>query len=653
VRRLGRLGLVVLWVGAALFVTAAPAHAHAALEEADPPQGASLTTSPSALTLTFTEAPDPELSVIRILDAAGKPVDQGEVEPVAGRPESLRVTVSPLAQGTYTVSWQTLSAVDGHSLRGSYGLGVGVPAPARPVAAATSNAYRPTVLAVAGRAGFYIGLVALFGAAWMAALVVPGTSGALVKVIAVAWVLAGLGVVAITHEQLRAADVAWGDLLSTSLSDAFLWRVVPMAVVGNALVLIPLTTDRARRAALVVVAGGALGAMVGDVTSSHAAASASRWVQGTVQAVHFVAAATWIGGLGALLLASRRLEGQALERAARRFSGVAGVSLAVVVATGAVRAFNDVGGWGRLVDTGFGRLVLLKSTLLLLLAGLGGVNRFRHVPAVQRSVRGLRRVGTAELGVAAVVLVATGLLVNLAPGGTGARAASGTRPVRVTGADFGTTTRVTLEADPGTVGPNRFTARVVDYDSGAPVDVDRIRLEFSAADRPDVGSSVLGLPRTGPGRYTGEGANLSLEGRWSVRILVPRGTEAVEVPLELTTRKPTQRVEVDRRPGLPAIYTVTLAGSSTVQIYLDPGRPGPNDLHVTFFDAGGAERPVDSLTGTATGPTGTTTALEINRLTPGHFSASTNPVAGRWRYALAGSANGVPVAAEVAIDVGG
>ena len=190
-----------------------------------------------------------------------------------------------------------------------------------------------------------------------------------------------------------------------------------------------------RRAAFVVVAGGALAAMVGDVTSSHAAASSSKWVQGTVQWVHFASAAVWLGGLGALLLATRRLVGDDLARAVRRYSTVAGVALAVVVTTGVTRAVNEVGGWARLVDTGFGRLVVLKSSLLLVLAGLGGINRFRNVPAVRESLRGLRRVGTSELAVAAVVLSATGLLVNLAPGGTPKAVALETvKPVRVSGA---------------------------------------------------------------------------------------------------------------------------------------------------------------------------------------------------------------------------
>jgi copper transport protein len=650
-RRLARLVVVLVAAGAGVLSAPVPAHAHAALEDADPPRGASLASSPTALVLTFTEAPDPNLSTIRILDSDGNPVEQGQVEAVAGRPDSLQVSVSPLGSGVYTVNWQTLSRVDGHTIKGAYALGVGVEVPAAQAGVGARENPSPTALAVASRSGFYLGLVALLGLSWLAA-VKPSTGvSAMLVASGLSWVVAGAGAVGITAAQRDAAGIGWGDVMSSSLADSFMWRVIPLVIVGNALAVAALTVGRARRVAVAIVAGGTLAAMVGDVTSSHAAASTAKWLQGSIQAVHFAAAAVWIGGLGALLLATRRLRGDDLARTVRRYSTVAGISLAIVVATGVTRAVNEVGGWARLYDTGFGRLVLLKSALLLGLAGLGAVNRFRHVPTMPGSLGGLRRVGTAELGIAAVVLVATGLLVNVAPGGTKAVATPANQSVRATGADFGTTIRVALEATPGTVGPNRFVVRVSDYDTREPVDADRVALRFALDDRPDIAPSALRLERTGPGRYEAEGTNLSLNGKWSVTVLVDRGVDSVEVPLELTTRKPEQRVDVDRTPGLPTIYTVTLAGRGTVQVYLDPGAPGENELHVTFFDDAGRERSVDDLEVTAAASGAAPEPIRTRELSPGHFAATVDADTGTSRYSVTAVANGVRVAAEVDIEV--
>src|SRR5207302_5301660 len=99
----------------------------------------------------------------------------------------------------------------------------------------------------------------------------------------------------------------------------------------------------------------------------------------------------------------------------RRFSTMAGVALLAVAATGTVRAVIEIGAWDRLWSTTFGKLVIVKVALLLVLAGLGAVNRFVMVPRASRVVRGLRRVGSAEVLVAVSALVIAAALVNEAP----------------------------------------------------------------------------------------------------------------------------------------------------------------------------------------------------------------------------------------------
>ena len=127
--RLGLAGLVLAGACVGALGAPTPASAHALLKDADPPQGASLTTSPTGLTLTFTETPDPKVSLINVLDSTGRAVPHGPIAVVPGRPDSLHVSVSNLPQGTYTIDWRALSKVDGHLADGSYALGVGVPAP--------------------------------------------------------------------------------------------------------------------------------------------------------------------------------------------------------------------------------------------------------------------------------------------------------------------------------------------------------------------------------------------------------------------------------------------------------------------------------------------------------------------------------------------
>jgi hypothetical protein len=79
---------------------------------------------------------------------------------------------------------------------------------------------------------------------------------------------------------------------------------------------------------------------------------------------------------------------------------------------------------------------------------------------------------------------------------------------------------------------------------------------------------------------------------------------------------------VDVVPGAPTLYTVHLDGGRSVQLYLDPGRTGKNDLHATFFDATGSELPVPSATFLVSPSGGSATISAGRELEPGHFITS-------------------------------
>src|SRR5205807_9606940 len=96
----------------------------------DPAAGATVDRAPHQILLFFTEPPDPALSSVTVLDSTGQVVETvGTAESVAGQPDELRVPVTSLPDGVYTVNWRTVSKVDGHVTGNSFAFGVGVPAP--------------------------------------------------------------------------------------------------------------------------------------------------------------------------------------------------------------------------------------------------------------------------------------------------------------------------------------------------------------------------------------------------------------------------------------------------------------------------------------------------------------------------------------------
>jgi nitrogen fixation protein FixH len=304
----------------------------------------------------------------------------------------------------------------------------------------------------------------------------------------------------------------------------------------------------------------------------------------------------------------------------RRYSAVAGVAIGVLAATGVVRAIDAVGGWAPLWDTGYGRLVLVKAGLLVVLAGLGAINRYRNVG---RSLTGLRRVGATELAVASAVFVVTGFLTTSPPPATAKVSAP---EVVLTASDFGTTVKARLTVSPAQPGDNRFTLRLADYDSGQPVAADRVTARFALPAYPGASPSSLELAPTTPGTFAASGTNLSLPGRWTVVLVIERGAGSLELTMELTTRTPPPPLSVARAPGQPTITTATLPGGSTLQTYVDPERPGPTELHLTFFTPAGTEEAVASAAVTA----GDTDAPTPRRLGPGHFVVDVTAPSGPW-----------------------
>jgi copper transport protein len=394
------------------------------------------------------------------------------------------------------------------------------------------------------------------------------------------------------------------------------------------------------RLVLVGVAAGVT--MLLHVLVGHAAGpSPLRTVNLAVQWLHLLAVGAWIGGLVWLLAGLRGRDRAEQVGSAVRFSKLAAPVLGLVAITGLSRALHLAGGWQGLIDSGYGRLLDLKVALFCGLVALGAVNRFRIVPALAGGVRrlgGLRRNVRGEVVLAACILAITAVLSQLPPGKFVVEQASARPPapptVQVEGTDFATSVRIALTVTPGTPGPNAFTAKVTDYDSGEDWPATRVALRLTPRDQPEIGASTLDLARDGEGLWKGRGSQLSIAGSWTVVGLVEGSGPAVTVPMELATRETPQQIKVSEVPGQPTLYTITLPAGETLQGYIDPGRPGPNTVHFTFFNSSGDEQPSSRARATMTRASGAPEELTLIRLGEGHFAADIDLDPGRVAFAI-------------------
>jgi copper resistance protein D len=151
----------------------------------------------------------------------------------------------------------------------------------------------------------------------------------------------------------------------------------------------------------------------------------------TADALHLVAAASWVGGLAPLVIllaAARRHQAVGSASLARnatmRFSTLGIVSVTTLLATGVVNAWILVGSFPALVITDYGQLLMLKLVVFAAMLVFAAVNRFCLTPRLAVSsgsesqleaLRQLTRNSAIEIVLGLAIFVIVGLLGTLHP----------------------------------------------------------------------------------------------------------------------------------------------------------------------------------------------------------------------------------------------
>jgi len=325
-----------------------------------------------------------------------KAIRNGGGSVLGGKPRIVggRVLVVPLrtglGDGDYTVLWRVLSE-DGHTVSGVLAFGVG--AGRAPPQAALSAGNGPSAQDVVSRLLFFAGLLTAAGAACFRFAVGPAP----LRLMLGAFLLVFIGASGMAHD--------------VSLSTRFGTVIAVAAVVsGLGAVLAAVAPLLPWLEPLPFLAGLALLPL--PTLAGHSLDRGRPLLEPAVDFLHVAAASFWLGGLVALALA---LMGPGdRTRMLRRFSNVALVSVAVLAATGVIRAFAELSSLGQLWSTGYGQVLIVKTALLAALGTIGWLNRYRLVPRL--SLDSLRRSVAVELALFAALVAAVALLTDLRPG---------------------------------------------------------------------------------------------------------------------------------------------------------------------------------------------------------------------------------------------
>ncbi len=205
-----------------------------------------------------------------------------------------------------------------------------------------------------------------------------------------------------------------GMVLRDLLSAPFL-RAQAVSVIASISIAI-LSWTRLSKALLLFAAA----LVASTVWLSHAVAQMDhRWMLASLTSLHHLGTAAWVGAMPYLLLTLRNDDdGRTRERSIRRFSVMAMVGVAVLVAAGVGMSWFYVGSLSGLYGTAYGTLLLAKIYLLALMLTLGGANWYllrtaSSIPAPL--LRRLRRFSEVEIGLGFTVLLAAASLTSQPP----------------------------------------------------------------------------------------------------------------------------------------------------------------------------------------------------------------------------------------------
>lgn len=601
-RRLWFLAIigVLLFLGG---IIVAPAFAHAVPVRSTPATNAILDASPAEVTIQFNEPVVPELSQITVLTQAGQAVDVGTLQAADAENRTLAISLPSLSDGAYLVSWQVLSAVDGHTTSGTFSFGIGN-ATLTAVSEEVTVTAQLSPLSAAARWLTLTGISLLMGLfafrlfVWnpvLADVELEAEEEALDQTLAqiglnvgrIGLAVIGVALVLIFFDQAATSNLfqlsnfrTW---LGTQFGAVWVVRVLLTAVLHFHLTLfVDVRGGRQDLRGWEWWAGLALavGVALTSALISHSAALTENVTQAVlIDWLHVLAASIWVGGLLFFALVvwhSRHLKSDNRSwltlSLILNFSAIAAMAVGALTASGVYLAARHVGSWTSLVSTAYGLALLAKLTIALIVFGIAGVNLTIIKPRLNaayndedtvksdRLVARFSRFVRIEAGLALLLLVAAGILTDLQRG-VDAPALSD-EPGRTVVTQSADDLDVELAIEPALVGQNTFDITITDENGDLVTDAEDVSIRYTFLGQ-SLGAETAAAEQLDNGRYRVAGSYISLFGTWQLEVSIRRpGAYDTFAPfrLEAGVGGDIRSVDSGVRPLESAAKFLTLAG---------------------------------------------------------------------------------------------
>lgn len=520
-----RLMLLIAMIGFSLFSFIGNAQAHAVLVQTTPSANDQMDVSPPSVEIVFNERLDSGGAKVQVLNESSRNIAKGQLERI-NEGTGLRIALPKLGEGHYTVSYSVISS-DGHPISGAYVFTVGNPAPLPDASQLDPHQQvghshnhggpgmsQQSFLLYTSRILYFAGLLVVAGLALWSLLRHAssiarevhdqslGLAGKFAMIATMAYVffsLQDLGQDEPISEWGRIlTDTTIGKLYMAELLLAFAAPLLPKLAVAARLVW-------------------AAAALFVEAWSGHAAAFNPIAYTVGLDFVHLAAASVWSTGL-VLLLAIWLKERPEAGRFALLFSKWALISFLVLWVTGVLTTLNFLPSLDYLFYTNWGKWLIAKAALSLLVAVTALLIRLR----LRKGELPRGSLLKIDVGLLAAIVLCVGVFTYQSP-------LPANQPLNYH--KMGTDMHFTLRVTPNTPGDNQFTLKIWLPESigkGAPKSV---QLRLLSLDKEDMGfidvplemysdEELDAFPDFIKTTFRAQGPYLPFAGEWKAQIRV-------------------------------------------------------------------------------------------------------------------------------------
>ena len=560
-------------------VTISSAAAHPFTEETNPNSSQNAQVGITEISVVFSEPVELDFSSLKVYDSNGNQIDNKDTKYYQGE-TSLTVTTPPLEEGIYTVTSKVLSKVDGHLVEGAFIFAVG-----DIKLDVTANEPAASELLFFPEAGArfpgLVGQTIVLGSV-LASLLIWGTQnkglirkelekidivhhGKFMSITGIGLMLVLASNILMLAVQTLRLETSALDAIQTTFGTSWLIRMIITIMLLGVWFWMERKKQIVKKMGYIPMLVLSL-ALIGTTTIIGHGAASGQLSAITLDYVHNLVAAIWIGGIFyfvfVILPTFSRLEKIKMEKMSLvmipRFSIAFVIALGIVIISGPTLMWLLESNVGIITESTYGKLIFAKIAIAAVMIALGGFFQLKLQKTGEKMLDSksfsvhnkLKKSLKFDVALGIILLGVVALLTNgTLPAGEIQKAEAQDAVYGFRTIEYTENARFDIEITPFSSGTNSIHVKVSDLENNALYDSNELQVKIS---NPQRNIAPIKIPvesvetNQGPKQFNGE-LTFGFSGQWQVEIEALRtenANESVLLTLLVKPRLPDLKTEI-------------------------------------------------------------------------------------------------------------